>query len=90
MSDIRIGICGWRYGPWRKDFYPKGLPQDDELAFASRAVNTFDEARFARFLELLPHSDVELYSSGYTAQALRRSLDHELMSEPGVVPEVAL
>ena len=63
---------------------------NDELAFASRAVNTFDEARFARFLELLPHSDVELYSSGYTAQALRRSLDHELMSEPGVVPEVAL
>ncbi|MNC16751.1 hypothetical protein D3C75_646120 [compost metagenome] len=90
VSDIRIGICGWRYGPWRKDFYPKGLPQDDELAFASRAVNTFDEAGFARFLELLPHSDVELYSSGYTAQALRRSLDHELMSEPGVVPEVAL
>ena len=42
MSDIRIGISGWRYGPWRKDFYPKGLPQDDELAFASRAVNSIE------------------------------------------------
>jgi uncharacterized protein YecE (DUF72 family) len=27
VSDIRIGISGWRYGPWRKDFYPKGLRQ---------------------------------------------------------------
>nr|WP_314485611.1 DUF72 domain-containing protein [uncultured Pseudomonas sp.] len=42
MSDVRIGISGWRYAPWRKDFYPKGLRQDDELAFASRAVNTIE------------------------------------------------
>ncbi len=42
MSDIRIGISGWRYGPWRKDFYPKGLHQDSELAFASRAVNSIE------------------------------------------------
>lgn len=42
MSDIRIGISGWRYGPWRKDFYPEGLRQDDELSFASRAVNTIE------------------------------------------------
>ncbi|KPA87571.1 hypothetical protein PF66_05954 [Pseudomonas asplenii] len=42
MSEIRIGISGWRYSPWRKDFYPKGLRQDDELAFASRAVNTIE------------------------------------------------
>ncbi|MCO7593788.1 MULTISPECIES: DUF72 domain-containing protein [Pseudomonas] len=42
MSEIRIGISGWRYGPWRKDFYPTGLRQDDELAFASRAVNSIE------------------------------------------------
>lgn len=42
MSEIRIGISGWRYGPWRKDFYPEGLPQDSELAFASRAVNSIE------------------------------------------------
>jgi len=42
VSEIRIGISGWRYGPWRKDFYPKGLPQDSELAFASRAVNSIE------------------------------------------------
>lgn len=28
MSEIRIGISGWRYRPWRKDFYPKGLRPD--------------------------------------------------------------
>ena len=42
MSDIRIGISGWRYAPWRKSFYPKGLRQKDELHFASRAVNSIE------------------------------------------------
>lgn len=32
----RIGISGWTYPPWRKVFYPVGLRQADELAFASR------------------------------------------------------
>ena len=26
MAAIHIGISGWRYMPWRGDFYPKGLP----------------------------------------------------------------
>jgi uncharacterized protein YecE (DUF72 family) len=42
MSDIRIGISGWRYAPWRGDFYPKGLPQRRELEFASREVNSIE------------------------------------------------
>ncbi len=42
MSDIRVGISGWRYTPWRNNFYPKGLRQQDELHFASRAVNTIE------------------------------------------------
>lgn len=42
MSDIRIGISGWRYVPWRGDFYPKGLAQKNELKFASRAVNSIE------------------------------------------------
>lgn len=31
VSEIRIVIVGWRCGPWRKDFDPEGLRQDDEL-----------------------------------------------------------
>lgn len=27
-----VGTSGWRYGPWRGAFYPKGLRQRDELA----------------------------------------------------------
>lgn len=34
-GDIRIGISGWRYPPWRGVFYPDGLPQRRELAFAA-------------------------------------------------------
>jgi len=42
MGDIRIGISGWRYVPWRGDFYPEGLVQKNELKFASRAVNSIE------------------------------------------------
>src|ERR1700712_4191888 len=42
MGDIRIGISGWRYTPWRGDFYPDGLTQKNELKFASRAVNSIE------------------------------------------------
>jgi uncharacterized protein YecE (DUF72 family) len=36
----RIGISGWRYAPWRGVFYPAGLPQRAELAFAASKMNT--------------------------------------------------
>lgn len=42
MSDIRIGISGWRYAPWRGIFYPKDLPQKQELAYASREFSTIE------------------------------------------------
>jgi uncharacterized protein YecE (DUF72 family) len=42
MGKIFIGISGWRYPPWRGDFYPKGLKQDDELSFASRALSSIE------------------------------------------------
>ena len=39
---IHIGISGWRYAGWRGIFYPKGLAQARELAYASRAVDTIE------------------------------------------------
>src|SRR5438067_12358671 len=42
MSSTRIGISGWRYGPWRGTFYPKGLPHKRELEFASRQFNSIE------------------------------------------------
>ena len=35
-AQVRIGVSGWRYAPWRGGFYPPGLTQARELAFASR------------------------------------------------------
>lgn len=42
IADIRIGISGWRYPPWRKVFYPADLAQKRELEFASRALPTIE------------------------------------------------
>jgi uncharacterized protein YecE (DUF72 family) len=41
-SDIHIGISGWRYAGWRKRFYPAGLPQREELAFAAHMLPTIE------------------------------------------------
>ncbi|CAA9235513.1 MAG: FIG003003: hypothetical protein [uncultured Corynebacteriales bacterium] len=42
MSDVRTGISGWRYPPWRGVFYPPGLPQRLELEYASRRMRTIE------------------------------------------------
>ncbi|WP_315809971.1 MULTISPECIES: DUF72 domain-containing protein [Pseudomonas] len=42
MKALHIGISGWRYAPWRGDFYPQGLRQKDELRYASRAFNSIE------------------------------------------------
>lgn len=41
-ADVRIGISGWRYPPWRNVFYPRGLPHRRELEYASRIVRTIE------------------------------------------------
>jgi uncharacterized protein YecE (DUF72 family) len=41
-GDLRIGISGWTYAPWRGTFFPKGVVQKDELAYASRRVNSIE------------------------------------------------
>jgi uncharacterized protein YecE (DUF72 family) len=42
QAKVRIGISGWRYAPWRGKFYPKGLRQKDELAFAAGKFPTIE------------------------------------------------
>jgi len=41
-GEVRIGISGWRYEPWRGVFYPPRLPQRSELAFAARMLPTIE------------------------------------------------
>jgi uncharacterized protein YecE (DUF72 family) len=40
--EIRIGISGWRYPLWRGPFYPKGLPQREELRYAAQRLNSVE------------------------------------------------
>ncbi len=42
MGEIRIGIGGWVFPPWRGTFYPKGLRQASELDYASRHVTSIE------------------------------------------------
>ncbi len=37
-----IGISGWIYQPWRGDFYPKGLAQRQELAYAASRLSSIE------------------------------------------------
>lgn len=42
MTDIRIGVSGWRYPGWRGPFYPTGLPQREELAYLAARMRTVE------------------------------------------------
>ncbi|HWM31317.1 MAG TPA: DUF72 domain-containing protein [Methyloceanibacter sp.] len=39
---VRVGVGGWNYAPWRGVFYPKGLKQADELAYAASHLTSIE------------------------------------------------
>jgi uncharacterized protein YecE (DUF72 family) len=39
---IRIGVSGWRYTPWRGNFYPKKLAHAHELAYAAGIFSSIE------------------------------------------------
>jgi uncharacterized protein YecE (DUF72 family) len=41
-GNIRIGVGGWTYEPWRETFYPKDLTHKRELGFASRKLTSIE------------------------------------------------
>ena len=42
VDGIRVGIGGWVFAPWRDHFYPAGLAQKHELAYASRRMSAIE------------------------------------------------
>jgi uncharacterized protein YecE (DUF72 family) len=42
MKQIRIGVSGWRYEPWRGVFYPDGLQQRLELRYAATVFRSLE------------------------------------------------
>ena len=41
-GEIRVGIGGWTFEPWRGVFYPKGLTHAKELAYASERLTSIE------------------------------------------------
>ena len=39
---VYVGIGGWNFPPWRGVFYPKGLPQAKELAYAATHLTSIE------------------------------------------------
>lgn len=39
---VRTGTAGWVYAPWRGEFYPPGLPQKQELAYAGAHLGAIE------------------------------------------------
>lgn len=41
-GEIRVGVGGWNFAPWRGLFYPRGLTQARELAWMSSQLNSLE------------------------------------------------
>lgn len=41
-GEVRIGVGGWVFEPWRGAFYPDGLPQKRELEYASGKLTSIE------------------------------------------------
>ena len=41
-GQVRVGISGWTYPGWRGDFYPPGLVQRRELAYAAERLTSIE------------------------------------------------
>jgi uncharacterized protein YecE (DUF72 family) len=82
---IRIGISGWRYEPWRRTFYPDDLAQKRELEFASRRVNSIEingtfyslqsPASFSEWYEQTPDDFVFSVKGGRYLTHMKRLID---------------
>jgi len=84
---IRVGIGGWTYEPWRGLFYPPGLPQKQELTFASGKLtsieingtyySTFKPNSWARWRDETPPGFV------FAVKALRYCTNRRVLAEAG-------
>jgi uncharacterized protein YecE (DUF72 family) len=42
VAEVRIGIGGWTFPPWRGTFFPDKLPQSRELEYAAQQFRTLE------------------------------------------------
>lgn len=85
--EIRVGIGGWNYEPWRETFYPEGLSKAKELAWASRQVSMIEinstfygsqkPATFAKWRDDTPDDFV------FSVKASRYATNRRILGEAG-------
>ena len=86
-GDIRVGVGGWTFEPWRSNFYPSGLVHDRELEYASRRLTAIEingtyyrlqsPASFAKWREATPDDFV------FSLKASRYSTNRRVLGEAG-------
>ncbi len=84
---IRVGIGGWSFEPWRGVFYPAGLRQKDELAYAASQMtaieinstyySTQSAKSFANWAAAAPDG------FEYSAKASRFTTNRKILAEAG-------
>lgn len=84
---IRAGVGGWIYKPWRGTFYPRGLKQADELAYATNHLTALEinathyrlqnEKSFRRWAETAPDDFV------YSVKGPRLVTQQKVLAETG-------
>ncbi|MFT4098750.1 MAG: DUF72 domain-containing protein [Rhodoblastus sp.] len=87
VGRIRVGVGGWTYEPWRGTFYPKGLAQKNELAYAARHLTAIEingtfygsqkPASFIKWREETPEDFV------FSVKAPRFVVQKRLLGESG-------
>ncbi|HEY5676618.1 MAG TPA: DUF72 domain-containing protein, partial [Myxococcales bacterium] len=93
-GQIRAGVGGWTFEPWRGVFYPKGLKQAEELAYASRHLtaieingtyySTFKPESFAKWRAATPDG------FKFSVKASRFCTNRKVLAEMGKSLEVFL
>jgi uncharacterized protein YecE (DUF72 family) len=88
MADIRVGLSGWRYPGWRGDFYPEGLVQRKELAYAADRLSTIEingsfyslqrPASYANWRNETPDDFVFALKGGRFITHMKRMVDVEV------------
>jgi uncharacterized protein YecE (DUF72 family) len=86
-GQIRVGIGGWTYAPWRKNFYPDDLVQRRELEYASRQLSAIEingtyygaqkPATYAKWRDETPDGFV------FSLKAQRFTTDRKILADAG-------
>jgi uncharacterized protein YecE (DUF72 family) len=87
MAQIRAGIGGWDYAPWRETFYPADVPIKKQLEYASTQVTSIEingtfyrtakPEYFASWAEKTPDDFV------FSVKATRYATNRKVLAEAG-------